>query len=136
MCRSQYVRFRSTTPNAQGVHVGVFALANGLARAGVLSDDEYAHWRRSNDWFEAAYPEPTATDPSAYDRSVNPGAVAWFKLSAVHLIERTELYAELLDAHQVAWERVETSDPGRIVHEDDVQVIAVPRPGETNGSSR
>lgn len=127
-----FVRFRSATANARGVRVGVFALANGLARAGRLNVDEYGLWRRSNDWFEAAYAEPTRADPAVYDRAVHPGAVAWFKLSAVELIDRTALYTELLDAHQVAWERVETADPGRIVHEDDVHVIAVPwREGTT-----
>ncbi|MFP3465550.1 hypothetical protein [Leifsonia sp. SIMBA_070] len=48
------------------------------------------------------------------------------QIFAIDLIEKTWLYTELLDSHQVAWERVESSDPGRIVHEDDVQVIAVP----------
>jgi hypothetical protein len=60
------------------------------------------------------------------DPSVNPGAVAWFKLPAVELIAKTALYWELLDTRQVAWERFETADPGRVVHEDEVQVIAVP----------
>ena len=121
-----YVRFCSPTPNARGVQVGVFALANGLARAGKLSEEEHERWRRSNDSFEAAYSEPTLAEPAVYDRSVNPGAVAWFKLTAVELIEKTKVYTQLLDAHQVAWERIDTATPGRIVYEVDVQVIAVP----------
>ncbi|MGO4301858.1 hypothetical protein [Leifsonia sp. RAF41] len=119
-----YVRFRSPIPNARGVQVGVFALANGLAGAGKLNEDEHARWRRSNDWFEVAYAEPTRTHPAVYDRTVNPGAVAWFKISAVELIEKTMVYTQLLDAHRVAWERVETSFPGRILYEDDIQFIA------------
>ena len=118
-----YVRFRSPSPNARGVQVGVFALANGLARAGKLNEDEYERWRRSNDWFEAAYAEPSRAEPAVYDRTVNPGAVSWFKISAVELIEKTLVYTQLLDAHGVAWERVDTSFPGRILYEDDIQVI-------------
>jgi hypothetical protein len=100
---SPYVRFRSPAPNARGVQVGVFALVDGLARAGMLSQEQHELWRRSNDWFEAAYAEPTSADPAVYDRSVNPDPVAWLKLSAVELIEKTTLHTALLDAHQVTW---------------------------------
>ena len=126
MAALSYVRFRSPTPNARGVQVGVFALANGLERIGAFTPEESERWRRANAWFEAAYPEPTSTEPRVYDRTANPGAVAWFRRTAVELIEMTTLYAELLDAHRVPWERVETDDPGRVIYEDAVQVIAVP----------
>ncbi|MCI0157982.1 hypothetical protein KNO15_14880 [Leifsonia shinshuensis] len=129
MAALRYVRFRSPTPNARGVQVGMFALANGLERVGAFTPEESERWRRANAWFEAAYPEPTSIDPCVYDRTANPGAVAWFRRTAVELIEMTTLYAELLDAHQVAWERVETDDPGRVIYEDAVQAIAVPRSG-------
>ena len=122
----RFVLFRSPHPNSHGVRVGVFALANGLARSGALSAAEHERWRRGNAWFEAAYADPTLTAPAAYDRAANPGAVAWFRASASGLITRTALYTELLDAHGVPWERVETDDPGRVVFEDAVQVIAVP----------
>jgi len=55
--------------------------------------------------------------------------VAWFKDSAHHLLERVEPYLKLLDAHQVPWERLERADPGRIIYEDEVQVVVVPAAG-------
>ncbi len=61
-----------------------------------------------------------------YDPEVNPGAVAWFKASAVHLLDRVPGYLALLAAHQVACERLESADPGRIVYEDEDQVVVVP----------
>ncbi len=31
-------------------------------------------------------------------------------------------------AHHVPWVRVESDDPGRVIYEDDVQVVVVPTP--------
>lgn len=59
--------------------------------------------------------------------AVNPGAAAWFRDSAGHLIERVAGYLLVLDAHGVRHERRESADPGRIVYQDEYQVVAVPR---------
>jgi hypothetical protein len=57
---------------------------------------------------------------------VNPGAVAWFTSSATHLISPVRGYLALLDRYGVPWERVQSERPGRVVYEDDVQVVAIP----------
>ncbi|MFG2095708.1 hypothetical protein [Streptomyces sp. NPDC048612] len=126
MSGTSYVRFQALTRSQRGHFPGVFALANGLARKGKLTDEQFRFWRAGNDWYDANYPNPTDVDPSVYDHSLNPGAVAWFKASAVHLIERVDGYLEILAAHEVACERVESTAPGRIVYEDEVQVVVVP----------
>ncbi|MER7515505.1 hypothetical protein [Streptomyces sp. NPDC126499] len=122
-----FVRYQGTVRSPRGHFPGVFALANGLAREGRLSEEQYRFWRAANDWYDAAYPDPSGADPAVYDHEVNPGAVAWFKASATHLLDRVPGYLELLAAHGVPCVRVESADPGRIVYEDDVQVVAVPR---------
>jgi hypothetical protein len=121
-----YIRFQSPTPGRRGVHTGIFGLANVLGRSGVLSEVEHADWRAGNDWYNAAYPDPTDRDPMVYDETVNPRATAWFKDSAIHLLERIPPYLEILRAHEVACVRVDAVDPGRIIYEDDVQVVVVP----------
>lgn len=121
-----YVRFQGTTRSPRGHFPGIFALANGLARNGKLNDDQYRFWRAGNDWYDANYPNPSDTDPTVYDRDLNPGAVAWFKATALHLIERVDGYLDLLAEHQVPFERIESVDPGRIIYEDDDQVVVVP----------
>ncbi|MGW8567828.1 hypothetical protein [Isoptericola sp. NPDC055881] len=83
-----FVRFQSPLPGKRGVHTGVFVLTNLLGYAGRLTPDEHATWRAGNDWYNAAYPNPTDTDPTIYDVTANPRAAAWFKESATHLIER------------------------------------------------
>ncbi|GAB3109299.1 hypothetical protein GCM10027160_08400 [Streptomyces calidiresistens] len=122
-----FVRFRGTVRGPRGNFPGVFALANGLAREGRLSEEEHRLLRAANDWYNAAHPDPSDTHPGAHDHDVHPGAAAWFKPGAVHLIERVAGYLDLPAAHGVACERVESADPGRIVYEDSVQVVAVPR---------
>lgn len=109
------------------MYPGIFALANVLGRDGKYSAEEHAMWRAGNDWYNAAYPNPSDLQPGIYDHQINPGAVAWFKDSAWHLLERVEPYLRLLDAHQVPWQKLESGDPGTVIYEDEVQVIAVPR---------
>ncbi len=101
-----YLRYQSVSPNHRGVNLGIFALVNSLGRGGELSEEEHVIWRAGNDWYDAAYPNPSSTDPEIYDHELNPGAVAWFKGSAHHLLERVEPYLKLLDAHQIGWEKL------------------------------
>lgn len=121
-----YLRYQSVSPNHRGVNLGIFALVNSLGRGGELSEEEHVIWRAGNDWYDAAYPNPSSTDPEIYDHELNPGAVAWFKDSAHHLLERVEPYLKLLDAHQIGWEKLQSKSPGTVIYEDDVQIIVVP----------
>lgn len=129
-----YIRFQSPHPGKRGVHTGVFGLANGLGRSGALNAEEHATWRAGNDWYDAAYPDPTTSDPSVYDQSINPQATAWFKNTATHLLERIPEYLELLQAHGVECERVDSDAPGRIIYEDEVQIVVVAHDAPPNGN--
>ncbi|GAA3299422.1 hypothetical protein [Glutamicibacter nicotianae] len=121
-----YIRYQAGVPNHRGIFPGVFGLANILAREGKLSDAEWAAWRSGNDWFNAAYPDPAASNPDVYNPQVNPSAAAWFKDTATHLLERVEPYLELLARHGVEVVRLASVDPGRIIYEDTVQIVVVP----------
>ncbi|MFB7512759.1 hypothetical protein [Streptomyces sp. NPDC056144] len=131
----QYVRFQSPHPNSRGSFTGVFGLVNNLAREGRLSDEQESFRRSNNKWYDAAYPDPSRVDPTVYDDAVHPGAAAWFKPSATHLLARVPGYVEILTAHGVDCETLRSADPGRVVYEDEVQVVVVPhRPGTTTCS--
>ena len=122
-----FVRFQALEVGHRGLHTGVFGLVNTLAKQGQLTEDEERFRRESNDWYDVNYTNPSAVAPLVYDHDVNPGAVAWFKESAVHLIERVDGYLEILARHGVACHRVESEDPGRVIYEDDDQIVVVPR---------
>ncbi|HEX4728049.1 MAG TPA: hypothetical protein VH298_09640 [Jatrophihabitans sp.] len=119
-----YLRYESTVPNANGRHPGIFGLANGLARAGRLTDADWTWWRANNDWLDAAYPDPATVDPSLFDGSVP--VSCWFKSTAGHLLARVPGYLDLLDRYQVGWTERRSANPGWIRYEDDVQVVVTP----------
>ncbi|MCX4973129.1 hypothetical protein [Streptomyces sp. NBC_00620] len=126
MRETSYVRFQGTIRSERGHFPGVFGLANGLAREGRLTEEQFRFWRANNDWYDANYPNPSDNDPLVYDHETHPGAVAWFKSSAKELIKRVDGYLELLAAHGVECRRVESSAPGKIIYEDECQVVVVP----------
>ena len=122
----QYLRFQSPHRNDRGRFTGVFGLVNNLAREGRLSEEQEAFRRLNNKWYDAAYTDPSTIDPTVYDDEVNPGAAAWFKPSATHLLARVPGYLEILSAHGVDCQVLRSTDPGRVVYEDDVQIVVVP----------
>lgn len=128
MASARYVRFESAVPNARGSHVGVFGLANGLARSGLLSAADRAWWRAANDWFDAAYPDPALVDPTLFDKMRHPGLTCWFLMSAERLLCRMPGYLSLLDRYGIAWRERRSADPGVIRYRDDVQVAVTPYP--------
>ena len=122
----RYLRYQAATPNTRGVHVGIFGLANGLARDGLLNATDHAWWVASNAWYDTAYPDPGASDASLFDRSRHPVVLCWFKASATDLLEKVPGYLALLERYGVAWQRVDSDDPGRVLHEDAHQVVIAP----------
>ena len=121
-----FVRFHAATANARGTFPGLFALANGLASDGLLSEVDVAWLRRANDDAAAAYADPAITHPEVYDRALNPRAAAWFRASATDLVSMTQGYLDLLTRYGVDWVESRSDDPGRVIYSDDVQVIVVP----------
>jgi hypothetical protein len=111
---------------------GVFALVNGLARDGRLSEVDLAWRLEANAWFEGQYTDPSTVDPSVYDPAVHPLATSWFRADAVHLTNRVREYLTRLDRYGVPWEQAESSSPGRIIYEGDVQVVVVPLSRRSN----
>ncbi|MFC8722151.1 hypothetical protein [Kitasatospora sp. NPDC057198] len=121
-----YVRFQATTPNRRGTFPGVFALVNGLAAEGRLTSEQESFRRSSYDWYDANLANPSHVDPAVYDRELNPGAEAWFKVSAHRHVEQVDGHLEILAAHRVGCETLRSPDPGEVVYEDEHQVVVVP----------
>lgn len=122
----RYVRYQAASPTGRGHFTGVFGLVNGLRRSGRLTEEQESFCRTNHAWYNAAYTDPSTVDPTVYDREVNPFAAAWFKVTSTHLLDRLAGYLEILDAHGVAWVRLESDDPGRVVYEDPDQIVVVP----------
>ena len=93
---------------------------------GRLTEVEERFRREGNAWFTINCTDPAKAVPDLYSHTTNPGATSWFKRSAVHLLERVEGYLELLHLHGVDYEVVRLARPGRIIYEDDDQIVVVP----------
>nr|WP_184905861.1 hypothetical protein [Amycolatopsis umgeniensis] len=118
-----FVRFQSPTRDKRGNFTGVFGLVNNLARAGHLTAEQEAFRRANNDWYDENFINPAHHDPTVYDAEVNPGAAAWFKVSARVFIERVDGYLSILETHKIPCETVRSPNPGRIIYEDEFQVV-------------
>lgn len=128
MAPPRYVRFESAVANDRGSYIGVFGLANGLARSGRLTAADRAWWRAANDWYDAAYPDPALVDPTLFDRARYPGLTCWFLMSAEHLLCRLPGYLDLLDRYGIGWRQRSSADPGVLRYRDDVQIAVTPYP--------
>ncbi|MFA9445133.1 hypothetical protein [Egicoccus sp. AB-alg6-2] len=120
------MRFQAVHGNRHGIRPGVFALVNGLAFDGRLTEAQQGFRRDTNAWYTRNYTNPADVVPDIYSHQLNPGATSWFKVSAAYLLERVEGYLEVLRAHAVNYEVVFSTQPGRIVYEDADQVVVVP----------
>ena len=127
MADHHVVRWRGREPSRRGLLPGVFALVNGLFSDGLLDDDDVVFRETHNAWYHEHLTVPTDVDPTVYDRALNPGAVAWFTSTATACVARLPGYLAVLDRHRIAWECVRTTDPGLVVYEDELQVVARPR---------
>ncbi|RPE74729.1 hypothetical protein EDF28_3788 [Curtobacterium sp. PhB137] len=121
-----FIRYQSAAPNPRGTFPGVFALANGLRRNGML-DPADAHWLlRANEQATAQYRDPSTVEPNCYDPTLHPGARSWFRADATTLLAMSVGYLDLLDRYRVPWVELRTTSPGRITYEDEVQIVATP----------
>ncbi|WP_336086784.1 hypothetical protein [Nocardia sp. SSK8] len=131
-----YVRFQAVEPNRHGLFPGVFALVNGLSSEGRLSVEQERFRRSGNDWFTDHLVNPYEADRRVYDRERHPGAAAWFRSTALPMIDRVSGYLDILDRHGIGWERLDSNDPGIILYEDPQQIVALPAPGTTVGPAQ
>lgn len=53
-------------------------------------------------------------------------AISWFKSTATEYIENMRQFSVILEAHDYVVEQLITSRPGKIIYEDEYQIVAVP----------
>ncbi|MET7278607.1 hypothetical protein ABZS29_10295 [Kribbella sp. NPDC005582] len=119
-----FVRFQSPVPDRHGRRIGLFGLVNMLGKRGLLTAAEEEFRRTTNAWYDATYTDPSTVDPAVY--GANPLAAAWFRTTAVELLGPVPQYLAILAAHNLPCERFTSDDPGRVLYEDEHQVVVVP----------
>jgi hypothetical protein len=86
-------------------------MVNGLFRDGRLTEAQATFRRVNNAWYHANLTDPCTVDPRVYDQELHPGAAAWFRSSAAHVIQPVAGYLAILDAHGIGWERANPRIP-------------------------
>jgi hypothetical protein len=95
----------------------------------MLTQAEEAFRKSANAWYDSAYTDPSQVDPTLFDLEMNPDSTCWFKADAVDLLDRIPPYLTVLAAHGVTWRKCASSrPPGRILYEDEWQIVVVPSP--------
>ena len=93
------------------------------------TEEDHAWWSDNNLWFDGAYTDPGTVDASLFDRSAHNLISCRFKEDAAEaLVVRVGGYLRLLDRYGVRWVELHSADPGRVVYEDDVQIVVCSDP--------
>nr|BFE43084.1 hypothetical protein GCM10017547_09770 [Pseudarthrobacter oxydans] len=116
-----FQRFQTKYVGRTGAPVGVFVAVDHLRRTGRLLEKEITCYAVADAWFQENLP-----NPPFYADGNSIGAITWFRESADSMTARLDPLLAILDAKKVAWERLSTSDPGRIVYQDLWQVGVLP----------
>jgi len=118
----EFVRLQATYRGRLGIEVGIFVAVDHLRRADRLTEDEEELYFDIDDWFNLALP-----NPPFYEHGNSLGAVTWFKRSAsAEMLKRLEPLCDILTKYGVEWVAAESSDPGRVIYEDEFQVGVIP----------
>jgi len=110
--------------NVSGVGMGLFTAMGILNDKHVLLEHESELYAETLRWFAKNLPVPKVLSGGRHHN--RPGAISWFKATATEHIHRMRQFAQILEAHGVAVAQHATSRPGRIVHEDEFQIAAIP----------
>lgn len=121
------IRFTTleTDPDS-GYASGILVIAHTLRDEGDLTVDEHHELRTALFWFNENLHVPGELKLMEHRR-----AISWFKPAAEEAIRRMWRLKELLDTHGHHVNVLRTRDPGSILFEDEWQVIAKPRKGQS-----
>ena len=97
---------------------GIFVEARLLRERGVLTVEEDARLEELYGWFEEQVPMPPFS-AGRFPRD----AVAWFKDDAGEPVTRMWDIVALLREHGVEVRLLRSTNPGRVVYDDQVQVL-------------
>ena len=108
-----------------GQKAGVLVAAHTLRDEGELSAQEHEQVRSALQWFNEHVEVPEVLEAEGNHR-----AISWFKPAARVAISKMWELKSLLEHHGLHVEVLRTLDPGLVVYEDELQVVAKPRRGQ------
>lgn len=121
-----FIRFATLERDIDtGRSIGILVAGHTLRDVGEISVDEHRELRLRLKWFN-----DNLHIPPTYDDPQNKRALSWFKSSATKPIQYMWDLKRMLDQHGFHVDVLKTLEPGKIIYEDDWQVVAIPRKGQ------
>jgi len=121
-----FVRFVIHKNDADsGRRQGLFQAVSDLEHDNVLLEHEQEQYDEIYEWLRKHLKKPRSFTRSSKPHAKNV-ALSWFKDSAVEHIAKMHALAQLLQAHGIAVDVLQTERPGYVVYEDSFQVAAEP----------
>ncbi len=117
-----YIRFViSEQNNNSNEKQGFFMAMQELRENNTLYPWEIAIDKAVYHWFNK-----NLAVPHVQSREGKIRAISWFKSSATEYIENMRKFSAILEAHDYPVEQLITSRPGKILYEDNYQIVAIP----------
>lgn len=117
-----YIRFAiSEKDNNSNEKQGFF-----MAMAELRNSDALYPWEADIDKVVYRWFNDHLLVPHVQSKDNKVHAISWFKSTAIEYIENMRQFAVILEAHDYTVEQLVTTRPGKILYEDDCQIVAVP----------
>lgn len=117
----KYVRIQErNSENRTDTPAGIFTAVWRLEQDGLITDEEKAVFHEiAFIWFEDNLPKPPIYDDNRTEK-----LIAWFKTAtAGKMLEKLQPLINILDKYKNPYEIVYTNFPGKIIYEDEWQVV-------------
>jgi hypothetical protein len=122
-----YIRFVIDTRHGEsGRNMGLFMAMERLHQDKLLYGYEIELEEEIYQWFRKNLKVPRVLSAGSSNHYRKPGAISWFRSTAVEHIDKMRQYAQILEAHGVSVSQVTTERPGKILYEDEYQIAAIP----------
>jgi hypothetical protein len=108
-----------------GRRQGLFQALSDLEHKSSLLKHEQAQYDEIYEWFRKHLKKPSSFTRSSKPRAKNV-ALSWFKDTAIEHIAKMHALAQILEAHNISIDILQSERPGYLVYEDEFQVVAEP----------
>jgi hypothetical protein len=123
----RYLRFVAPSVDRQsGRRSGIIHAAFYLKEEGQLADYEEEELEKVFGWLNKNLPVPTRLSKKRNSHQGRPQGISWFKGSATECVSMIRIIAAILEEHGIPVQQLVSDRPGKIVYEDEYQIVALP----------
>ncbi len=119
----KYIKFIALLFDDDNQETGFLTAAHHLFDEGILEQNIHDDLELKLDWIEKNLPK-RPNFPQDQDILISP--MSWLKETATEHVSMMRSIQEVLEENDILVEVLEVEHPGRIIYEDDWQIVAIP----------